>query len=280
LAGAGNGAAFLSLLTENQFFAGESSGVAHIGCGRLRIILPPIQIEWEDAMRLMYRLVSACALLASASTASATIVDPAGDLLATYTGPVSSGVDITSGDVAFDGTSFLFTATVAGNIDATPGQLYAWGINRGAGTPRLDLLRDPDIAPGILFDAVLVMLPNGFLSVVTIPVAGAPTATNFATGTTISGDTLSASVPLSLLFPTGFAPEDYTFGFWSRIRVDPTVDGTNNEIADFLQGSGALNARAVPEPATWLTMLLGFGLVGGAIRSSKRRNRQLSARTA
>jgi hypothetical protein len=231
-------------------------------------------------MRLLYRLVATTALLAMAGSASATVVDPAGDLLATYTGPVSADIDIRSGDVAFDGTSFLFTATVAGNIDATPGQLYAWGINRGAGTPRLDLLRDPDIAPGILFDAVLVMLPNGLLSVVTIPAAGLPTATNFVGGTTISGDTLSASVPLSLLFSTGFAPENYTFGFWSRMRVDPTVDGTNNEIADFLQGSGALNARAVPEPGTWLTMLLGFAFVGGVIRSSKRRNRALSTRTA
>ena len=66
----------------------------------------------------------------------------------------------------------------------------------------------------------------------------------------------------------------------ARMRVDPTVDGTNNEIADFLQGSGALNARAVPEPGTWLTMLLGFAFVGGVIRSSKRRNRALSTRTA
>ena len=231
-------------------------------------------------MRLLYRLGAATAALTMAGSASAMVIDPVGDLLATYTGPVSSDIDITSGDVAFDGTSFLFTATVAGAIDATPGQLYAWGINRGAGTPRIDLLRDPDIAPGILFDAVLVMLPNGFLSVVTIPAAGAPTATNFVGGTTISGNTFSAVVPLSLLFSTGFAPENYTFGLWSRMRVDPTVDGTNNEIADFLQGSGALNARAVPEPGTWLTMLLGFATVGGVIRSSKRRNRALSTRTA
>lgn len=231
-------------------------------------------------MRLLYRFVAATALLATAASASATVVDPAGDLLASYTGPADADIDIRSGDVAFDGTSFLFTATVASAIDATSGQLYAWGINRGSGTARIDLLRDPDIAPNILFDAVLVMLPNGLLSVVTVPSAGAPTVTNFAAGTTITGDTLSASVPLSLLFSTGFAPEDYTFGFWSRIRVNPTVDGTNNEIADFLQGSGSLNARAVPEPATWLTMLLGFGVVGGVIRSSRRRNRALSTRAA
>ena len=231
-------------------------------------------------MRAFHLLTGAMLLVASATDASATVVDPTADFLSTYTGPPDSDVDLIGGEVVFDGTSFLFTATVAGAITPTPGQLYAWGINRGTGSPRLDLLRDPDIAPGILFDAVVVMLPNGLLSIVTIPAAGAPTATNLAGGTTVSGDTLTASVPLSLLFSTGFAPEDYTFGLWSRIRVDPLVDGTNNEIADFLQGSGSLNAHAVPEPATWLTMLLGFGLAGTVIRSSRRRDRVRSARIA
>ncbi|OBX18036.1 hypothetical protein A9995_13945 [Erythrobacter sp. QSSC1-22B] len=30
---------------------------------------------------------------------------------------------------------------------------------------------------------------------------------------------------------------------------------------------------AVPEPATWAMMLLGFGFVGGALRASKRRQK-------
>ena len=221
-------------------------------------------------MRLLCRLAAIGAAMAAATSASATVVDPVNDLLATYTGPVSGDVDIMSGDVAFDGTSFLLSATLASDIDAVPGQLYAWGIDRGAGTPRIDLLRDPDIAPDIVFDAVLVMLPNGVLTVVTIPVAGAPTFTTVIGGTVVNGDTLSATIPLSLLFSTGFAPEDYTFGFWSRIRVDPTVDGTNNEIADFLLGSGTINARVVPEPATWLTMLLGFGVVGSVMRRGRK----------
>ena len=222
-------------------------------------------------MRIAFKLLGSAALLLSASAASADVIDPAGDLLPTYTGPVTGAMDIRSGDVAFDGTSFFVTATLGGNIGVTPGELYVWGINRGAGTPRIDLLKDPDIAPNILFDAVLVLLPNGLLSVVTIPAAGAPTATNFAGGAVIAGDTISAMVPYALLTSTGFAPQDYTFGFWSRVRVTPGIDGTNNEIADFLQGSGMLTARAVPEPATWLTMLLGFGLIGGALRRNPRR---------
>ena len=221
-------------------------------------------------MRRLFKFASAFALLASASAVSAQVSDPAGDLLGTYTGPANADLDILSGDVAFDGTSFLLTATMAGDIGSVPGKLYAWGIDRGSGTPRIDLLRDPDIAPGILFDAVLVMLPNGMLTIVTIPVAGAPSFNNIIGGTTVSGNTLSATVPLSQLISTGFAPEDYTFGFWSRVRVNPALDGTNNEIADFLQGSGTLNARAVPEPATWLTMLLGFGVAGAVIRNRRR----------
>lgn len=33
----------------------------------------------------------------------------------------------------------------------------------------------------------------------------------------------------------------------------------------------AVNQTAVPEPSTWAMMLLGFGFVGGALRSAKRR---------
>jgi hypothetical protein len=218
---------------------------------------------------LRLSVLAAGALLASVAPLSATVIDPANDLLATYTGTEAKDLDILSGDVAFDGSSFFLTATMAAAIAPTPGKLFVWGINRGTGTPRIDLLRDPDIAPGILLDAVVVMLPNGALTVVNIPTAGPPTSTFFPGGTTVSGNTVSATVPLSLLGSTGFSPAHYTFGFWSRLRVDPAVDGTNNEIADFLQGSGALNARVVPEPDSWLIMLLGLGTVGAVMRKRR-----------
>jgi len=38
-------------------------------------------------------------------------------------------------------------------------------------------------------------------------------------------------------------------------------------------GPNLLLSAAVPEPATWLVMLLGFGAVGGAMRSARRRQR-------
>lgn len=230
-------------------------------------------------MRLLYTAAMAFGLLASATTASATVVDPVGDLLSTYTGPINGDVDILSGDVAFDGTSFFLTSTQNGSIGSTAGSLFVWGINRGQGTPRLTF-GSPSVGAGVLFDAVVVMFPDGTLRVVTIPSAGPPTINVIAGGTSVAGGTLSSTIPLALLGSTGFLPADYTFSLWSRARVNPAVDGTNAEIADFLPNSGSMVARTVPEPATWLTMLLGFGVVGGILRSGKARIRRVGARTA
>lgn len=51
-----------------------------------------------------------------------------------------------------------------------------------------------------------------------------------------------------------------------------TFNATNDIVGiDDLRFSSA--TAAVPEPATWAMMLLGFGFVGGALRSSKRRKK-------
>jgi hypothetical protein len=220
-------------------------------------------------MRHLYTLASAFALLTSATAVSAQVSDPAGDLIGTYTGPSNGDLDILSADVAFDGTNFFLSTTVDGTVGTTVGSLFVWGVDRGSGAPRLTF-GSPSVGAGILFDAVIVLFPDGTLRVVTIPLAGAPTINQFAGGAVVNGDTLSATVSAALLGSTGFAPEDYNFSLWSRARVNPLMDGANSEIADFLTSSGALQARAVPKPATWLTMLLGFAVSGMAIRRRKR----------
>ena len=218
-------------------------------------------------MRLFCMVISALALLAYGTAASATVVDPTDDYLSTYTGPQNGDVDILSGDVAFDGTSYFLTSTLNGSIGTTAGSIFVWGVNRGSGAPRLTF-GTPSVGAGVLFDAVIVMFPDGTLRVVTIPLAGAPTINVIAGGTGVADDTLSATVPLALLGSMGFAPEDYSFSFWSRTRVNPAHDGTNAEIADFLPSS--MLARTVPEPATWLSMLLGFGLIGTVMRKARK----------
>lgn len=224
-------------------------------------------------------IIAAAMLVATTATgAHATIVDPSGDLLGTYTGPLNGDVDLLSATATFDGTNFLLSSTSNGAIGTTTGSIFVWGINRGAGLPRLSF-GSPSIGASVLFDAVVVMFPDGTLRVVSIPAMGPPTITNFAGGATVTGNTISGAAPLSLLLSTGFDPLDYTFSLWSRTRVNPLMDGTNAEIADFVPNLAGFQANAVPEPATWMLMLLGFGIVGGALRS-RRQGARLAFKSA
>ena len=175
-------------------------------------------------MRGLAIIVTSLALANASAGAKATIVgDLTGDFLATYTGPTSADLDIASVSASFDGTNFLLSSTMNGSIGTTTGSIFVWGVNRGSGTPRLTF-GTPSIGAGVLFDAVVVMFPDGTLRVVSIPTIGAPTITNFAGGATVSGSTISGAAPLSLLFSTGFSPEQYTFTHWSRARVNPLAD--------------------------------------------------------
>ena len=220
-------------------------------------------------MRLVLKVIGSAALLISASAHCAPISDPTSDFLLTYTGPTNGDVDIVSADVAFNGSAFSFSETMNGAIGTTPNALYVWAVNRGAGIAR-PALAPPAIGSTLLWDAVVVMFADGTLRVVTFPAAGAPTITNIAGGTTVAGNSLFGTVAASLLPSTGFAATAYTFELWSRARVNPLADGLTSEVADLAPGAGPIVA-AVPEPATWLTMLLGFGLIGSVMRRKARR---------
>ncbi|HEV2570005.1 PEPxxWA-CTERM sorting domain-containing protein [Sphingomonas sp.] len=202
----------------------------------------------------------ALALLGAGSASAAT--DPLGDFLGTYTGSLSANLDFVSADARFTGTHFNLSLKTAGAIGGLPGSLYVIGINRGAGTPRLNVLSDPDLDPSVRWDSLAVLLPDGTLRVVTFPPAGAPTITPIFGGAVVNGDTISASVPVALLPTRGFAASSYTFQAWSRLRVNPAADGLNSEIADF----GPRIFAAVPEPASWAMMIAGFGLAGWSAR--------------
>ena len=218
-------------------------------------------------MRLLFNILASAALFASAHIASAAITDPVGDFLPTYTGPTNSDLDIVSADVLFNGSAFAVSETTNGVIGTTPGSLFIWAINRGAGIDR-PTLAPPSIGGSLLWDAVVVMFPDSTLRVVTFPAVGAPTLTAIAGGTTVVGNSLSATVPLSLLPSTGFSPTSYTFELWVRARVNPLIDGTTAEIADLAPTAGPIRA-AVPEPASWALMLLGFGFMGSIFRARK-----------
>ena len=78
-----------------------------------------------------------------------------------------------------------------------------------------------------------------------------------------SGDTISASVPLSLLPSSGFMPTQFGFNLWPRLN-----GGDFTNIADFAPNNSTF--AAVPEPASWALMIVGFGALGGMVRARRR----------
>lgn len=217
--------------------------------------------------------LAATLLLAAEAAAASTVSDPTGDFLPSYSGAQNADLDLLSVSVTFDGTKFLLGTATAVPITNTPGLLYVFGINRGAGLPRLAPGAPPAFSD-VLFDAVAVLFPDGLARVATFPAVGAPTITPLPGATSISGNSISAAVPLSLLPSTGFAPSNYNFTLWSRLRVNPAADGGNSEIADF---APALTA-GVPEPTSWVMMVVGFGLLGAMTRRRAERVRIATAR--
>ena len=203
-------------------------------------------------------LLAAAACLTSAASAVPTI-DPTGDFLPTYTGPKNGDLDVTSVEVVNTGTNLIFNSTFAAPVGTTAGGFYVWGLNRGQGTARFGAL-----APGVLFDSVLVIRPGGtsnFFDLIT-------SANNYVidpAAITVNGSLLSLNVALASLPSTGFATSAYTFNLWPRALGQVGNAG----ISDFAPDNS--NVGGVSEPAAWALLLTGFAGVGTALRQRRRR---------
>lgn len=93
---------------------------------------------------------------------------------------------------------------------------------------------------------------NGF-----VDVGGAPTLISFGNnGTTVTNMGWELR---NFAFTASSASTTLTFS------SDPATSGSN-----FGMALDNVMIAAVPEPATWLMMLFGFGLIGGALRSRKK----------
>ena len=97
--------------------------------------------------------------------------------------------------------------------------------------------------------------------------------------TLLSGNQFIVTAPVSLLPSTGATPANYGFNIWPR---EGAVVTNNSQITDFAPNNALLAVTGVftpvPEPATWLSMILGFSLLGAAMRF--RRNRTPLAQVA
>jgi hypothetical protein len=191
---------------------------------------------------------------ASSSAAMATTTDPLGDFLPTYTGPQGGDLDVLSIGVRRSAATFTFSSTQAADVGTTAGGFYVWGINRGQGTARFGAL-----ASGVLFDAVLLLRPNGTGNFNDLLNA----ANSFALpagAVTISGATITGVVSIASIPSTGFAAADYKFNLWPR-----GPGAGNAAISDFAPNNSSV-ASFVPEPASWAMLIAGFGLTGAMLR--------------
>jgi hypothetical protein len=200
-----------------------------------------------------YRVVlGICLTLAAAPASAVTVSDPTGDFLPSFVGPQNADLDVTNFSVVFDGTNFLLGGTLAGNVLAADTPLYVIGINTGTGViaPFAGIGE-----PNVTFNQVVL---------ITGATGTAALGANPLT-TSITGNAFSVLLPASLLPSTGLQPQQYGFNLWPRLGL-----GNNNQISDFAPQNAMLNIAAVPEPATWAMMLLGFAGIGAVMRRRRR----------
>ena len=210
-------------------------------------------------MRTIHIAAALLVTLAGAPAFAATVSDPVGDFLPTFNGTASPDLDVTSFSVSLNpaATTFSLGAVLAGDIDASNAGFYVIGIDTGKGAiaPFANIGE-----PNVVFDQVIVVQKDGTAML-----------GNNALTVLMSGNQFIVSVPVSLLPSTGAAPANYGFNIWPRFGSTVT---NNFQISDFAPNNSLLSVNGiiagVPEPASWAMMLLGFGLIGGAMRFARR----------
>jgi hypothetical protein len=197
------------------------------------------------------------ALVAGTGTAHAiTVIDATGDFLPSFVGTQDADLDVTSFSVTYDTNTSTFTlgATFAGAINPANVGRYVIGVSTGPGG------NAPfgSIGQGnVRFQQTVTVQKNGTGTVGAVALA--------AGAVTINGNAFTALVPIALLPTTGYTFESYGFNLW------PRNGGTGvAAISDFSPENSLLAVGNIPEPSTWLTMLVGFGAVGGAMRARRK----------
>ncbi len=196
-----------------------------------------LQVGVSPVALLSFALIAS--LAASAAHASP-FIDQQGDFLPSYAGPRDADLDVRFAEVVLDpkAGTITFTGIVAGPIDKTSGKFYVFGIDRGKGDVGRDLVfqgqlgGDPKIGSGVRWDAAVGLTAGGqavffdALNPGIVPLPSVPVR--------ISGNQISATVPLSLFPSQGFELKDYTFNLWPRSQVSLA----NTTVADFAPDNG------------------------------------------
>jgi hypothetical protein len=181
-----------------------------------------------------------CAVGFAAHTQALPFIDASNDLLPTYTGARDADLDVVQADVVVDprAQTITFSGTMKGAIDTRSNKIYVFGIDRGRGTVGRDLVFQgplggtPKIGAGVLWDALAALTASGqvlyfdALSPGVVPLGNAHA--------NVSGNQITATLPLSLFASQGFEFKEYTYNLWPR----PMVSLANTTLADFAPDDG------------------------------------------
>ena len=203
--------------------------------------------------------LAAALLTTTVAAAHADTFTQSPSFIPSYTGPRNGDLEVTSLSASYDSlaSDFLVSGTVNGAFGTTAGAQYVLGVDTGTGK----------IAPfgkigegAVKFDQVVTFKADGSVT----GAAGSDLA--------ITGDSFHLIIPKADLASTGFAANEYGVNLWPE-------DGKGlSAIADFAPNDALLKASAVsaaPEPATWMLLFAGVGLMGFTLR--QRRTQQAAA---
>ena len=179
----------------------------------------------RNARTLRLLAAALCAAGLAGHAQALPVIDASNDFLPSYTGYKDDDLDVLQADVVIDphAQTITFSATLKGNIDTRSPKLYAFGVDRGRGAVGRDLEfqgplgGEPKIGSGVLFDAVAVLTANGkalFFDAFNpgfVPVPGVPVS--------VTGNQITATMPLALFASQGFKLKEYTYNMWPRSEV-------------------------------------------------------------
>jgi hypothetical protein len=218
-------------------------------------------------------------LCCAAISARAAVINTNSGFLGTFSGPHNGDFNVVTAQVTFNGSSFVFTSTMGAPIGTTTGVDYIWGVDRGLESPTAEAGFGL-FAPGVLFDGVVILsfsggVASGFVddifngSKITALPAGA---------VTVSGNTITALVPLSLLPAGALLPAQYQVNLWPSLGIP----GPTTDIAEFAPSTTSdaavtVQLTATPAPTTITLVVIGLlGLAGVAMVQNARGKRKAS----
>lgn len=207
-----------------------------------------------------------CALVAGGPAQAVTINPGTEGLTFTAFDPTTQGTQLAFTSVP--GTALTFSAIMrsavyrnsSGTLD-----FYYQIARTGAGTVGNQQI---DGFTAAIFQGFTV---TGFSSANDLDGGGAFTAANNPGGsTTTTGRSLDGQVLQTAFAPNGLFDSETSATYIFRTNATLFTTGTFG-IIDGSTFSGLAFAPAVPEPGTWSMMILGFGMIGGALRYRRRR---------